>query len=846
MNQVSFTNTDEIGTPNKPLDSFKQGGEIKHISGKAGGYLVGKRHSEGGIKAINKSTGQPLEMEGGEVVITRNAVSDTQKYEFEGQMLTNREILSKINEGGGGVAFADGGEVCHVCDAEYNYKGKKMKDSEIFREMALGGEVDDILDAVDDLSFEDMDSKFDDERDAITEALKDITNWNKLCFKGRKNSPYENQYFTIGGGQPNNLYFYEVFVENTFGFYVSPDDIANMFTLLPKNFEVYVNNSEHIAYKQIGKFDAFTLGTPTGLRATFQNVQGLLNVDAFDCLVVDSSNLDLLETDSFKNVSDETLDIIQYQKSLLPEKFMELPEYQVNFTGAKFFRVFAVIHRNSPNSPVEIQYFMLYSDVISKNIYTKIYQFQISESGKIYKLNWNQPFTDFYQKSVNSFYNTYNLDIVIGYRDVYENIDLSYLFRSKLPLSIKNSELEYSDEPYTMNFLSAQDNSFAFILKGKSWDTPDITVAFDDFENEQVKSLKLDFKTQSTEKDRKYLEGRIKELGLKINLFRASMTLEEYGAVQRQLRKYTEMLQDFYLKEKNANPMTFFDQLKSALKLDFGNINQVYSATDKLSINGLPTKLTEEEWYAVRREDFKIWFGDWETAYYDQNYSGVSVIIDDATKEPMPVYHGTNVKFVDWKTYESNNLHYFAKKREMSEWFAKAWKMGRDDKAGKESAQIKQGNPFQGEYLYRVFLNIKNPIDFSPFGVEKVRLADLIAYLKIKYGVGDYDLWSNNDYFKKGTVTMESKVFTWQIIRLWQNFNTYVREFTPYDGFIFYEYIPSKANSGNIEDASLSFCAFRTEQIKFHDAVAFSPKVDDSRFEAGGLVNNKRKRRNRK
>ena len=120
MNQVSFTNTDEIGTPNKRLDSFKEGGEIKHISGEAGGYLVGKRHSEGGIKAINKSTGQPLEMEGGEVVITRNAVSDTQKYEFEGEMLTNREILSKINEGGGGVAFADGGEVCHVCDAEYN------------------------------------------------------------------------------------------------------------------------------------------------------------------------------------------------------------------------------------------------------------------------------------------------------------------------------------------------------------------------------------------------------------------------------------------------------------------------------------------------------------------------------------------------------------------------------------------------------------------------------------------------------------------------------------------------------------------------------------------------------
>ena len=154
MNQVSFSNMDEIGVPNKPIDSFKKGGEIKHISGNAGGYLVGQRHSEGGIKAINKSTGQPLEMEGGEVVITRNAVSSSEKHEFEGQMLTNREILSKINESGGGVSFEDGGEICHVCDAEYNYKGKKMKDVDILKEMAKGGEIDDILKSVDDLSDE--------------------------------------------------------------------------------------------------------------------------------------------------------------------------------------------------------------------------------------------------------------------------------------------------------------------------------------------------------------------------------------------------------------------------------------------------------------------------------------------------------------------------------------------------------------------------------------------------------------------------------------------------------------------------------------------------------------------
>jgi hypothetical protein len=86
-------------------------GYFAHGSGNAGGVLVGKRHSEGGIKAINKSTGQPLEMEGGEVVITRGAVSNSKKYDFDGKEMTTREILSKLNVDGGGVSFAEGGDV---------------------------------------------------------------------------------------------------------------------------------------------------------------------------------------------------------------------------------------------------------------------------------------------------------------------------------------------------------------------------------------------------------------------------------------------------------------------------------------------------------------------------------------------------------------------------------------------------------------------------------------------------------------------------------------------------------------------------------------------------------------
>jgi hypothetical protein len=83
-----------------------------------------------------------LEVEGGEVVITRDAVSDTTKREFEGEQLTNREILSRINESGGGVSFADGGEASCACNGKmYKYGGKSMKAGDIYRTMKGNGVV---------------------------------------------------------------------------------------------------------------------------------------------------------------------------------------------------------------------------------------------------------------------------------------------------------------------------------------------------------------------------------------------------------------------------------------------------------------------------------------------------------------------------------------------------------------------------------------------------------------------------------------------------------------------------------------------------------------------------------
>ena len=121
---------------------YKSGGALHNDEGvkddaKEGGLFVGQSHSNGGIKAYNVSTQQPIEVEGGEVIITKKAVDDGEKREFEGEMLTNKEILSRINESGGGVSFADGGEVhgCGCSGKKYNYGGETLEDYMIIKKM---------------------------------------------------------------------------------------------------------------------------------------------------------------------------------------------------------------------------------------------------------------------------------------------------------------------------------------------------------------------------------------------------------------------------------------------------------------------------------------------------------------------------------------------------------------------------------------------------------------------------------------------------------------------------------------------------------------------------------------
>jgi hypothetical protein len=71
-----------------------------------GGLTKGKSHAEGGIPMVVKSTGQKIEVEGGEGILNKYAMSNKKKFEFEGEMLTTCQIASRLNQKkGDGVRF---------------------------------------------------------------------------------------------------------------------------------------------------------------------------------------------------------------------------------------------------------------------------------------------------------------------------------------------------------------------------------------------------------------------------------------------------------------------------------------------------------------------------------------------------------------------------------------------------------------------------------------------------------------------------------------------------------------------------------------------------------------------
>lgn len=103
---------------------FNDGGNMKKVD--SGGITYGASHKEGGIPVKNASTGEMLEVEGGEGIVNKRSMASDKMVKMNGKQMTICEAVSHLNQMEGGVKFS--------CD--------DVKHKQFIEEMELGGELE--------------------------------------------------------------------------------------------------------------------------------------------------------------------------------------------------------------------------------------------------------------------------------------------------------------------------------------------------------------------------------------------------------------------------------------------------------------------------------------------------------------------------------------------------------------------------------------------------------------------------------------------------------------------------------------------------------------------------------
>ena len=155
-----------------------------------GGITKGKSHKDGGIPMVVKSTGQQVELEGGEGVINKRNMASDKKFDFQGKQMTTCEIASEINSANGNGVQID-------CD---DVTGKKYA-------YATGGKI---LDEDEEESFQEwMDDGNVIEQSKGVYSTQDAQYRNRLKGMDELRKYFRKEFLSDsyeGGGGVGNVY----------------------------------------------------------------------------------------------------------------------------------------------------------------------------------------------------------------------------------------------------------------------------------------------------------------------------------------------------------------------------------------------------------------------------------------------------------------------------------------------------------------------------------------------------------------------------------------------------------------------------------------------------------------
>jgi hypothetical protein len=190
--------------------------------------------------------------------------------------------------------------------------------------------------------------------------------------------------------------------------------------------------------------------------------------------------------------------------------------------------------------------------------------------------------------------------------------------------------------------------------------------------------------------------------------------------------------------------------------------------TSKTSLNVYDMLFEEKSGRDQYRESLLDWFGNFEMNEDAQAMliSQSKVIRGYGEYGPKVVWHGLKTLKDQFRTFKFPTT-YFAVNKSYADYFS----------------TVRGGEG----YVIPFYLNVRNPLDLTPFGITKVKPKDFMDYMFLKTMMTPKELGFPDAFLEDGVPPLE----VWVYLRRFPKFVETIRDTKLFDGFHFFENNPA-------------------------------------------------------
>jgi hypothetical protein len=256
-------------------------------------------------------------------------------------------------------------------------------------------------------------------------------------------------------------------------------------------------------------------------------------------------------------------------------------------------------------------------------------------------------------------------------------------------------------------------------------------------------------------------------------------------------------LMDLHLKEQEQGAIALIDDLFEASSVEPEHRYDLTPDVNGFAPNGQPTSLPTKLYKWTTTTKFQDWFGDFTLAYNYKNSAYEQVpcsVVVNKNYEPLLVYHGTGGEFSFFK-FDQFPAMYFAENIDYSNWFAE-----------QKGSQYGTGDG----YVYPFFLNIRNPLDLTMFGIRDVTPDEFIDWMYLQTGMDEEEL-----KVSKALLGPNISIPAWAYLRNSPDMLKVIKEKNIFDGIIYYENNPPQIGTSSYE--TKAYIIFESNSAKIAD-----------------------------